>query len=87
MAGGVGERGVESLRRLGLHADVVQTWAVVAKKFTIDVLPADRCDQLQLHVPEIAQGNPRHEIRRRAAKGAAVRPEVHVRDPYPLADA
>jgi hypothetical protein len=86
MAGGVVECGLELFRAFGLHADVVQARSMVAQKLTIDVLPVDRCNQLELHVTEVAQRNARDEVGRRAAIGAGIGSEVHVGYPHPLPD-
>src|ERR1700744_439340 len=80
--GGFGQRRVESLRAVGLDADVVQTRPGVSQEVTIDILSTDGCYQLQLHVPEVAQRNSRDEISGLPVVAAAVRSKVDVGNPY-----
>jgi hypothetical protein len=53
----------------------------------VDTLPADRRDQLQRHVTEIAQRDAGDEIGGLAKVAAGIRSKVHVRYPHPLPDA
>jgi hypothetical protein len=85
-AGRIVECGLELFRAFGLHADVVQARSMVAQKLTIDILPMDRCDQLELHVTEVAQRDTRNEVGGRTAIGASIRSEVHIGYPHPLPD-
>ena len=78
---------IEVLEGLGLDADVVQTRPAIPQKVAIDIRAADRFDQLELHVAEVAQRDAGHEIGRAAEVAACVRREVDVGQSHPLLDA
>src|SRR6202012_2740311 len=73
---GRGQRGIEVLEGVGLDADVVQTRPAVPQKVTIDIRAADRFDQLELHVAEVAQRNVGDEIGGAAEVAAGLRREM-----------